>query len=91
MTAFPLSASMVFLWGIIIGLALGLVTSFFAYRRDPGSIITRMIIGAFGGIIGAVIALWLAPASGAETLIAAAGAVLILAIYWISVGNRKAP
>ena len=82
---------MVFLWGIIIGLVLGFITSFFAHRRDPGSIIIRMIIGAFGGIVGAVISLWLAPTTDSGTLIAAAGAVLILAIYWISVGNRKAP
>ncbi len=81
---------MTFFWAILFGLVLGFLSGFFSHRRDPGSIVLRMLVGIVGGVLGAVIAVSFAPAN-AWLWISALGAVVLLLIYWLIVGDRKAP
>jgi uncharacterized membrane protein YeaQ/YmgE (transglycosylase-associated protein family) len=78
-----------FLWAILIGAGLGILSGFLTKRRDPGSIIVTMLIGILGGIIGGVVAEKLAPVADAGIWISASGAVVLLFIYWLIVGKRK--
>jgi uncharacterized membrane protein YeaQ/YmgE (transglycosylase-associated protein family) len=78
---------------ILFGAVLGALSGFLVKRRDPGSIITRMLIGFFGGIIAIVIIaidfdLVIVPPIEAIGIIAG-GAVLLLFIYSLIVDKRK--
>ncbi len=81
-----------FLWAILFGAVFGALSGFLVKRRDPGSIITRILIGFFGGIIGIVIIavgdVILAPPIEHIGIIAA-GAVVLLFIYSLLVDKRK--
>jgi uncharacterized membrane protein YeaQ/YmgE (transglycosylase-associated protein family) len=74
-----------FLWCILIGLALGAISGLLAPRRSPGSIIVRMLIGATGAILTAII---FPPASN-SIWPSAIGGVFLVVIYFLLVGKRK--
>ncbi len=78
-----------FLWAILLGAVLGVVSGFLSERRDPGSIIVRGIIGIVGGAIAGIVAVNIAPTEGSSIWISAIGAVVLLFIYWLIVDKRK--
>ncbi|TPG59839.1 GlsB/YeaQ/YmgE family stress response membrane protein [Roseomonas nepalensis] len=78
---------------IIIGLLAGIVAKFLMPGRDPGGFIITTLLG----IIGAVVATYLGQAvgwyragEGAGFIGAVVGAVILLAIYRMTVGRSGA-
>lgn len=78
---------------IIIGLLAGLVAKLLMPGRDPGGFIITILLG----IAGAFLATWLGRAMGlyyadepAGFIGAVIGAVLILVVYRLVIGRRKA-
>lgn len=78
---------------IIIGLLAGIVAKFLMPGRDPGGFIITTILG----IVGAVVATYLGQAvgwyragEGAGFIGAVVGAVIVLAIYRMTVGRSSA-
>jgi uncharacterized membrane protein YeaQ/YmgE (transglycosylase-associated protein family) len=80
---------MSFFWAILIGAVLGVLSGFLAKRRDPGSIIIRLLIGILGGAIAGVVAVTIAPVTEARLWISGVGVIVLLFIYWIIVDKRK--
>jgi uncharacterized membrane protein YeaQ/YmgE (transglycosylase-associated protein family) len=74
-----------FLWCILIGLALGAISGLLAPRRNPGTIMVRMLIGAFGGILTAIAF----PPTREIVWPSAVGAVFLLVIYWLLIDKRR--
>jgi uncharacterized membrane protein YeaQ/YmgE (transglycosylase-associated protein family) len=78
-----------FLWAILFGAVLGITSGFLSKRRDPGSIIVKMLIGIFGGVIGGLIAEKIAPAANMSIWISVGCTIILLFIYSLLVGKRK--
>ena len=75
---------------ILFGAVLGALSAILAKRRDPGSIITRILIGSFGGIIAIVVAMSIGPPTGSTHIwIIAGGVIIVLLIYSFIVDKRK--
>ena len=76
---------------IVFGLIVGAVAKLLMPGRDPGGIIVTMILGIvgalLGGFIGQALGLYAAGQS-AGFIMALLGAILVLAIYRMSVGRR---
>jgi Predicted membrane protein len=83
---------MAFIGAIIIGLLAGIVAKLLMPGRDPGGFIITILLG----IGGALLATWLGQAVGwygadqsAGFIGAVVGAVIILAIYRMTVGRKR--
>ena len=81
-----------FLWAIIIGFVVGLIARAIMPGRDPGGFIVTVLLG----IGGAVVATWLGQAVGwyqadqrAGFIGAVVGAIIILGVYRLVIGNRR--
>jgi uncharacterized membrane protein YeaQ/YmgE (transglycosylase-associated protein family) len=81
------------IWTLIIGLLAGAVAKLLMPGRDPGGIIITMLLG----VAGAFLASWLGQAigwyrvgEGAGFIGAVVGAVILLIIYRVIVGRRRA-
>ncbi|MBV9654477.1 MAG: GlsB/YeaQ/YmgE family stress response membrane protein [Acetobacteraceae bacterium] len=81
-----------FLWAIIIGFVVGLIAKAIMPGRDPGGFIVTVLLG----IGGAVVATWLGQAVGwyqadqrAGFIGAVVGAIIILGVYRLVIGNRR--
>ena len=76
---------------IVFGLVVGAVAKLLMPGRDPGGIIITMVLGIvgalLGGFIGQALGLY-AAGQPAGFLMALLGAILVLAIYRMSMGNR---
>lgn len=79
---------------IIIGFLAGVVAKFLMPGRDPGGFIITTLLG----IVGAVVATYLGQAlgwyradQGAGFIGAVVGAVILLVIYRLVIGRRRAP
>jgi uncharacterized membrane protein YeaQ/YmgE (transglycosylase-associated protein family) len=86
---------MEFLWMIVVGLIAGALAKFFMPGDDPGGIIVTILLG----IAGALTAGWLGRAvgwygpddAGPGILAAIFGAMLLLLLYRVFTGRRRAP
>jgi uncharacterized membrane protein YeaQ/YmgE (transglycosylase-associated protein family) len=87
--AFLVTVPMIFLWAILIGLAAGYVCGFFNLRRDPGSVVTRMLIGASGGVVGGILAVNISPSMNAELRISTLVSSILLFIYVLIFEKKK--
>jgi uncharacterized membrane protein YeaQ/YmgE (transglycosylase-associated protein family) len=74
-----------FLWCILIGLTLGAISGLLTTRRNPGTIVIRMLIGAFGGILTVIVI----PPARESIWPSAVGAVFLIAIYLLIFDKRK--
>ncbi len=76
---------------IVFGLIVGAVAKLLMPGRDPGGIIVTMILGIvgalLGGFVGQALGLY-AAGQPAGFVMALIGAILVLAIYRMSVGRR---
>lgn len=77
---------------IIFGLVVGALAKLMLPGRDPGGIVVTILLG----IVGAVVGGWIGQALGfyrpeepAGLLMAMLGAILILAIYRMSLGRHR--
>ena len=81
------------LWVIIIGLIVGAIAKLLMPGKDPGGFIITILLG----IAGSVIATWIGHAVGlysegqsAGFIMSIIGAVILLAIYRVTLGKRSA-
>lgn len=77
---------------IVFGLVVGVVAKFLMPGRDGGGIIVTTILGIVGALIGGFIGQTLGlygPGDAAGFLMALVGAVIVLAIYRVTVGRRR--
>ena len=75
---------------IVFGLVVGAIAKLLMPGRDPGGIIVTMVLGIIGALLGGFIgrALGMYSANeGAGFIMALVGAVLVLAIYRMSIGR----
>jgi uncharacterized membrane protein YeaQ/YmgE (transglycosylase-associated protein family) len=77
---------------IIFGLVVGAVAKVLMPGRDPGGFIVTMLIGIagalLGGWIGRAIGLY-NPGESAGFIMAVIGAIVLLAIYRVTLGGRR--
>ena len=76
---------------IVFGLIVGAVAKLLMPGRDPGGIIVTMVLGIVGALLGGFVgrALGMYNANeGAGFIMALVGAVVVLAIYRLSIGGR---
>jgi len=81
------------LWVIIIGLIVGAIAKLLMPGKDPGGFIITILLG----IAGSVIATWIGHAVGlysegqsAGFIMSIIGAIILLAIYRVTLGKRSA-
>jgi uncharacterized membrane protein YeaQ/YmgE (transglycosylase-associated protein family) len=81
------------LWVIIIGLIVGAIAKLLMPGKDPGGFIITILLG----IAGSVIATWIGHPVGlysegqsAGFLMSIIGAIILLAIYRVTLGKRSA-
>jgi uncharacterized membrane protein YeaQ/YmgE (transglycosylase-associated protein family) len=81
----------ILLW-IVFGLIVGIVAKFLMPGRDPGGFIVTIVIGIFGGLLGG----WIGRAMGIYRegepvgfIMAVIGAIILLLIYRLVIGNRR--
>lgn len=81
------------LWALFIGLVVGALAKLLMPGKDPGGIIVTMLLGVAGaalaGLLGRVLG-WYRPGEGAGVIASVIGAMLLLFIYRVTVGRRKA-
>jgi uncharacterized membrane protein YeaQ/YmgE (transglycosylase-associated protein family) len=80
---------MSFLWAILFGAVLGVLSALLAKRRDPGFLIVRTIIGIIGGAIAGLAAVTIAPTTASSIWISVGGLIVLFIIWWIIAGKRK--
>ncbi len=79
---------------ILVGLVAGVLAKFLLPGRDPGGIIITTLLGIGGAIVGGYLAVALNISNGVDDLdvgtiaLAVAGAVLILFVYRLVLGDR---
>lgn len=82
------------LWTLVIGLIVGALAKLFMPGRDPGGVIVTMLIGVAGamiaGLIGRAVGWYDQPGEGAGILASVLGAMLLLFIYRMAIGQRVA-
>ncbi|MCP3797922.1 GlsB/YeaQ/YmgE family stress response membrane protein [Allokutzneria sp. A3M-2-11 16] len=84
-----------FIAWIVLGLIAGALAKAIMPGKDPGGIIVTMLLGIVGGVLGGWIGRTLFNAdvdsffSLSSWLLAILGAVIVLAIYRLIVGNRR--
>lgn len=81
------------LWFLILGLVIGAVAKLLMPGKDPGGCILTSLLGVAGSFVGGYLGqlLGIYPASGIGRFIGAViGAMLLLFIYRLVSGGRKA-
>jgi uncharacterized membrane protein YeaQ/YmgE (transglycosylase-associated protein family) len=76
---------------IVFGLVVGAIAKLLMPGRDPGGIIVTMVLGVVGALLGGFIGRALGIYSANESagfIMALVGAVLVLAIYRLTIGGR---
>ncbi len=77
---------------IIFGLVVGAVAKLLMPGRDPAGFIVTMLIGIAGALLGGWIARAIGlynPGESAGFIMAVIGAVVLLAIYRVTLGGRR--
>ena len=84
---------MSFLWTLIIGLVVGAIAKLLMPGRDPGGCIITVLLGVAGALIAGWIGHavgWYDTGEGAGFIAAIVGAFILLAIYRLVAGRRRA-
>jgi uncharacterized membrane protein YeaQ/YmgE (transglycosylase-associated protein family) len=77
---------------IVFGLIVGAIAKLLMPGRDPGGIIVTMVLGIIGALLGGFIGRALGMYGTNESagfIMALVGAVLVLAIYRMTLGGRS--
>jgi len=83
---------MQFLWMLIIGLIVGAIAKLIMPGKDPGGIIVTMLIGIVGALVAGFIGRalgWYHEGEAAGFIASVVGAILLLIIYRLIMGNRR--
>jgi uncharacterized membrane protein YeaQ/YmgE (transglycosylase-associated protein family) len=78
---------------ILFGLVVGIVAKLLMPGRDPGGFIITIVLGIIGAVLGGVIGRamgFYGPQQGAGFLMSVLGAIILLFIYRMVVGRRRA-
>jgi uncharacterized membrane protein YeaQ/YmgE (transglycosylase-associated protein family) len=77
---------------ILFGLIVGAIAKLVMPGKDPGGIVVTAIIGMLGSIVGSFIGRLVSgnPDYSAHWLMSILGAIILLAIYRVIIGARKA-
>jgi uncharacterized membrane protein YeaQ/YmgE (transglycosylase-associated protein family) len=78
---------------ILFGLVVGILAKFLMPGRDPGGFIVTIVLGIIGAILGGVIGRAMGlygPQQGAGFLMSVLGAIILLFIYRMVIGRRRA-
>jgi uncharacterized membrane protein YeaQ/YmgE (transglycosylase-associated protein family) len=77
---------------MLFGLIVGAIAKLVMPGKDPGGIVVTAIIGMLGSIVGSFIGRVVSgnPAYSAHWLMSILGAIILLAIYRVIIGMRKA-
>jgi uncharacterized membrane protein YeaQ/YmgE (transglycosylase-associated protein family) len=81
------------LWMLIIGLVVGAIAKLVMPGRDPGGILVTMLIGVAGALIAGFLGRslgWYGANESAGFIASVIGAIILLAIYRMVVGRRRA-
>jgi len=81
-----------FLGWIVFGLVVGAIAKLIMPGRDPGGIIVTILLGIVGAVLGGWVGQVLGfyrPEEPAGFVMATLGAILLLAIYRMSLGRRR--
>jgi uncharacterized membrane protein YeaQ/YmgE (transglycosylase-associated protein family) len=81
------------LWTILIGLAVGAIAKLLMPGNDPGGMIITILLGIAGAFVARFIgqrAGWYGPDEPAGFLASVAGAILLLILYRLLFGRRRA-
>lgn len=83
-----------FLGTLIIGLVIGAIAKLLMPGRDPGGIIITILLGIAGSFVaaflGRAVGWYRDPGSGPGIIASVIGAMLLLALYRVVVGRRRA-
>jgi len=77
---------------IVFGLVVGIIAKFLMPGRDGGGIIVTTILGIVGALLGGFIGQTLGlygPGDAAGFFMALLGAIIVLAIYRVTLGRRR--
>lgn len=80
------------LWMAIVGLVAGALAKLVMPGKDPGGILITMLIGMAGALLATFLGQaigWYGPNEGARFIGAFVGALILLALYRLVVGNRR--
>jgi len=78
---------------ILFGLVVGIIAKFLMPGRDPGGFIITILLGIAGAMLGGFIGKsmgFYGPNEAAGWLVSILGAILLLVIYRMMVGRRRA-
>jgi uncharacterized membrane protein YeaQ/YmgE (transglycosylase-associated protein family) len=80
------------IWMMLTGLVIGIIAKIIMPGKDPGGIIVTALIGMVGSLIGTFIgrALFDNPRYEASWAMAIIGSVILLGLYRVFFGRRKA-
>ncbi len=76
---------------ILFGLVVGVVAKLLTPGRDPGGFIVTILLGIAGAFVGGWVGRaigWYQPGDPVGFLMAVLGAIIILAIYHLTIGQR---
>lgn len=79
---------------IVFGLIVGIVAKLLMPGRDPGGFIVTILVGIAGAVLAGYLgraAGWYGPQDSAGFLMSVIGAIVLLVIYRLFVGRRRAP
>ena len=80
----------IILW-IVFGLVVGVVAKFIMPGSDPGGIVVTAVLGIVGAMVGGWVGRamgWYRDGDAAGFIMAVVGAIIVLAIYRLVMGNR---
>ena len=78
---------------ILFGLVVGIIAKFLMPGRDPGGFIITILLGIAGAMLGGFLGKamgFYGPNEAAGWLVSILGAILLLVIYRMMVGRRRA-
>ena len=80
------------IYTIVVGFIVGLIAKFLMPGRDPGGFVVTIILGILGAVVAGFIGRslhWYAPGQPAGFIASILGAILLLVIYRVVIGNRS--
>ncbi|CAN5628962.1 GlsB/YeaQ/YmgE family stress response membrane protein [soil metagenome] len=81
-----------FIWMLLIGLVVGAIAKLIMPGKDPGGIIVTILIGIVGALVAGFLGRalgWYSEGDPVGFIASVIGAILLLLVYRMVVGNRR--